>query len=186
MTWTAAARQSRFDRWSTRILGAADGRFGDERERVRYHESSTITMLVQVALLPWALAAMIWFAPGRAAPYLALAYLCFAFPFILGQIYRARRSAMVHAGPPATAVGSLTTVFLWLPGLLIGTGLAAGWDAPAESPAMANPTTLWAVVVAAVVGGAAYLALLTLFGRFRGRAVAHRADEAYADDDRAT
>ncbi len=117
----------RFDRLVAWILDPDGVMYGDERERLRYYESSTVVASLHAVLVPWALVACALLG-GRAVAGVVLAIaLVFVLPLLVGSAYVQRRR--VRTTP------TRVTVFLSLSPFTAGQTMrgAKAWAAAARS-----------------------------------------------------
>ncbi len=104
----------RLDRLVAWILDPDGVAFGDERERLRYYESSTVVASLHGVLVPWALVACALLGGQAVAPVVIAIAVVFVLPLLVGSAYvRRRRVRTTPARVSPTFV--VTAVLCWMP-----------------------------------------------------------------------
>ena len=132
MTEILEQRRTPLDRAVGWVLDPDGVMYGDERERLRYYESSTFVATLHGILVPWALAACAWIGGFAVAPYLLALAVVFVVPWVLGAGYVKRR----HVRPlPARISGAYvaTVILTMLPYPVLGIGLARAFAQSVEN-----------------------------------------------------
>lgn len=151
--------RSAFDRAAAWILDPDGVMYGDEQERLRYYESSTIVASIQGVLLPWMLVACAWLGGRAVAPYLLAIGVVYIGTWAIGSAYVVRRR--VRRVP-----SRLTKQFVVL---AVVTGLPYGLFAAGLAHAFAEGTRNGFVngLVGGMLGGAIAGVLVLVVGLVR-------------------
>ena len=127
----------RLDRLVARILDPDGVTYGDERERLRFYEGSTVAAGLQAVLVPWTLLACALLGGRPVAPVVVPVAAAFLIPLCVGSAYVRRRR--VRTTPSRFTAGwVVTTLLVTLPYpllfLVVAGQFAAGTDhGPARS-----------------------------------------------------
>ena len=128
--------------------------YGDERERTNWYEAISVVASFQWLLLPWSLAALVWFAGPPTVWFLVAVFVVFYLPMPLAQLYIARKG--VRQLPDRTGVKYWTVFTLGaLPYPVFLAGVIA-----ALTGYGGDPVIWWSALVGGVIGGTVGLLLL--------------------------
>ncbi|MGN6687501.1 MAG: hypothetical protein ACTHK1_08185 [Actinomycetales bacterium] len=175
MQQTEGSSRRWFDRMVGWVLDPDGEMYGDERERLRYYESSAFAATTQGVLIPWALAVTAILGGRAVAPYVLALAAIFMLPWLVAKFYL--QSKRVHPVPKrVTPTYVVLVVLAALPYAILV--VAAMTALQGEQPRDALETIAGAAVggtVGAVIG-------LVLQRRRRAKADARlEAEESLAD-----
>jgi hypothetical protein len=140
----------------------------DERERLRWYEGIALAASVQWTLVPWSLAALVWFADRDAAILLAVVAGVFYLTLVPANVHVARTRVETHRVRWSRKRILLTALtFPAGPVFFLGLMRAVG-DADALE--------FGAATIGGVIGAAIGIALIVARARSRARRLAAEAD----------
>jgi hypothetical protein len=104
----------RLDRLVAWILDPDGVMYGDERERLRFYESSTVVASLHGILVPWTLVVCALLGGRAVAPVVGTVAAVFLAPWIIGSLYVRRRRVRTTPSP-FTSTWIVTALLAWLP-----------------------------------------------------------------------
>ena len=139
-----------FDRFVRWILDPDGVMYGDERERLRYYESSTVVASLHGVLVPWTLLVCAALGGRAVAPVVLAVAVVFVVPWLLGSSHVRRRR--VRTTPTrVTKVFVVTALLTWLPYPLLVLVLTRQFTAGSDSGFARG---FWFGVIGGSIGGA--------------------------------
>jgi hypothetical protein len=152
-------------RWNLDLDGDL---YGDERERFRWYEGTAVASSLQILLIPWAAAILVWSLGKPSVVPLAVLLTAHWVPLLVSTVYVLRRK--VDTTPRRwSAKRILVTVLTAVPYLGFVVGAMYVWDP--------EGATWIGALVGGVVGGVGSLVGTTLKIRRRNRLEALAGDE---------
>ncbi len=137
----------RFVRW---VLDPDGTMYGDERERLRYYESSTFIASLHGVLVPWTLLVCAVLGGRAVAPVVLAVAAAFVVPWMLGSVHVRRRR--VRTTPSrVSSVFVATALLTWLPYPLMVLVVTRQFTAGSESGFVRG---FWFGVIGGSIGGA--------------------------------
>ena len=115
------------DRMVNWLLDVDGDIYGDERERLRWHEGIALATSFQWIVVPWAMAVMVWFAGRETVPFLAAVLTLFWLPLPFTQWYVTRKRVRTVPGRRGTKYW-VSVVLSALPYPVFALGAAAAAD----------------------------------------------------------
>lgn len=139
-----------FDRFMGWVLDPDGVMYGDERERLRFYESSTLVASLHAVLVPWTLLACALLGGRAVAPVVLAVAAVFLVPWILGSVHVQRRR--VRATPVRLSKTYVITAFLtWVPYPLVLVVVAGQFARDTDTGFSRG---FWYGVMGGAVGGA--------------------------------
>jgi hypothetical protein len=167
-------RDTPLDRFVGWILDPDGVMYGDERERLRYYESSTFVASLHGVLVPWTLLACAVLGGRAVAPVVIAVAAAFVVPWILGSTHVRRRRVRTTPSRVST-VFVVTALLTWLPYPLLVLVVTRQFTAGSESGFARG---FWFGVIGGSIGGA----VAGVIGLVRQHRAEHRRGPAEDDE----